>query len=97
MGDNKTGAAQPFPELRGEIVVVDTDSAFTYLGRLVDLSAGFLKLDEVDVHETAKDGLSKERYVNEAREIGVRPNRKLTWVSLARVVSISRLQDVIAY
>lgn len=81
-------------ELLGQIVVVDTDSHFIYLGRLESADLEFLKLAEVDVHEMTKSSLSKERYVHEARGIGVRKNRQFTWINMARVVSISRLSDI---
>ena len=97
--ERSAGAANagPYDELLGEVVVVDTDSSFTYLGRLLEADATFLKLEEVDVHEATRDGRSKERYVSETRGIGVRANRRLTWVCLSRVVSISRLADVISF
>lgn len=81
-------------ELLGETIVVDTDAHFIYLGRLESADADFIKLAEVDVHELTKSGLSKERYVHEARSIGVRKNRALTWINMTRVISLSRLQDV---
>jgi len=89
--------AGPYRELLGQVVVVDTDSLFTYLGCLEAADKDFLKLSEVDVHETQESGLPKERYVHEARGLGVRPNRRTTWVRVARVTSISRLADVISF
>jgi small nuclear ribonucleoprotein (snRNP)-like protein len=86
-----------FHALVGRIVVVDTDSSFVYLGRLESTDAQFLILSEVDVHEVQDAGLSKERYVHESHGLGVRANRKRTWVRLARVVSISPLEDVISF
>ena len=84
-------------ELLGTIVVVDTDAPFIYLGRLEGADSEFLRLGQVDAHEIGKASLSKERYVHEARNIGVRSNRKCTWVNLARVLSISRLEDVLTF
>ena len=84
-------------ELLGQTVVVDTDSHFIYLGRLESLDAQFMKLSQVDVHEIGASSLSKERYVHEASEIGLRANRKMTWVRMERVMSVSRLEDVIEF
>ncbi len=84
-------------ELLGTLVIVDTDAAFIYLGRLEGADPEFLRLEEVDAHEISKASLSKERYVHEARNIGVRSNRKCTWVNMARVISISRLEDVVVF
>lgn len=81
-------------ELLGELVVVDTDAHYLYMGRLEAADRDFLKLAQADVHEITKAGLSKERYAHEAKAIGVRPNRKYTWVNRARVISVSRLEDI---
>jgi small nuclear ribonucleoprotein (snRNP)-like protein len=86
-----------FQALIGHTVVVDTDSSFVFLGRLESADAQFLILSDVDVHETTEASPSKERYVHESHGIGVRANRKRTWVRLARVVSISPLEDVISF
>ena len=86
-----------FQALVGRTVVVDTDSSFVFLGRLESADAQFLVLSDVDAHETTEASLSKERYVHESHGIGVRANRKRTWVRLARVVSISLLEDVISF
>ncbi|MCZ7646954.1 MAG: hypothetical protein M5U26_17145 [Planctomycetota bacterium] len=80
--------------LLGETVVVDIDAHMLYLGKLEYADDAFLALSEVDVHEDKAEALSKEAYVHEARNIGVRANRHLTWVRMARVVSISRLADI---
>lgn len=87
----------PYKELLGQIIIVDTDSHYLYLGRLEHADREYLKLAEVDVHEITQSSLSKERYAHEARDIGVRSNRKYTWVRLDRVLSISRLDDVIEF
>jgi len=80
--------------LLNQNIVVDTDSHFVYLGNLVRADPEFLCLGHVDAHEVTSSTLSKEKYVHEARNIGVRPSRDYTFVPMARVVSISRLDDV---
>ena len=81
-------------ELIGQQVVIDTDSNFVYLGILEAVHSHFIRLSEVDAHEATEVGVSKERYIHEAKGMGIRANRKFTWVNLARVVSISRVEDV---
>ena len=81
-------------DLIGQVVVVDTDAHYVYLGLLASADRHFIRVDNVDVHELTKSSLSKERYVHEAHSIGVRPNRKSTWIRMDRVVSISRLDDI---
>lgn len=80
--------------LLGTTVVVDTDASFIYLGVLERADAEFLVLNNVDVHDMGKGGLSKESYIHESTKIGVRPNRNRAWVRMDRVLSISPLDEV---
>jgi small nuclear ribonucleoprotein (snRNP)-like protein len=80
--------------LLGELVVVDTDSTFIFLGKLEGADSQFLQISQVDVHDMGKTNLSKERYIHEARKIGVRHNRAHTYIRMDRVICISKLEDV---
>ena len=80
--------------LLGEIIVVDTDSSYVFLGKLEAADSQFLQISQVDVHDMGKGNHSKERYINEARNIGVRHNRAHTYVRMERVICISKLEDV---
>ena len=81
----------------GKVIVVDTDSRLVYLGTLNEITPEFIKLTEVDVHDGAATTTSKERYVMDAKNFGVRPNRKAASVRITTVVSVSLLEDVISY
>ena len=89
--------SESFGDLVGQVVVVDTDGPVVYLGRLVESGEGFLLLEDVDVHNVGDSTTSRERYIIEAKKLGVRANRKRARVSLERVVGVSRLEDVIEY
>jgi hypothetical protein len=86
-----------FDELVGQTVVVDIDGPVIYLGRMVSAGPDFLTLEEVDVHNLGDSATGREKYIIEARKLGVRPNRRRAEVRLARVVGISRLEDVIEF
>ncbi len=86
-----------FEALVGQTVVVDTDGPVLYLGRLAALSDDFLTLEDADVHNLGDSATSRERYVIDAKRLGVRPNRKRVEVRLVRVVGLSRLEDVIEF
>lgn len=86
-----------FTDFIGQMVVVDVDGPVVYLGRLVSVGAEFLTLEDADVHNLGDSATSRERYVIEARRLGVRPNRKKAEVRIARVVGLSRLEDVIEF
>jgi hypothetical protein len=95
-----TDSRQTPPEINaliGRQVVVDTDSAYVYVGTLLSIGGDYLGLADVDVHDTADSKSTKEQYAHEARKLGNRSNRKMVHVRLARVLSISKLEDVITF
>ena len=81
----------------GQVVVVDTNSRFVYLGTLAEVKEHFLVLKDVDAHDRNDGQATKEQYVMEAKEFGVRANRKEISVRKEMIVSLSRLDDVIEY
>lgn len=83
--------------LLNQQVVVDTDSSFVYIGRLESIGADYLELSNVDVHDTGDSKSTKEHYAHETKKLGLRSNRKMTWLRLARVLSISKLDDIIQF
>jgi hypothetical protein len=83
------------PELQGAQVVIDTDAPYSFIGRLEDADARFLRLALADVHALKTSARSVEAYAVEAKKIGIRPNRRTVWIRWERVVSVSRLEDVI--
>jgi len=90
----------PDPELSeftGKEVVVDTSTAYIYLGSLKAVGRDFLTLENVDVHDANEGGSTKELYILEARKFGIRVNRKTVQVRQSLVVSVSLLADVVPY
>lgn len=83
--------------LVGQTVVVDTDSSYVYLGTLAEVQDHFVVLKDADVHDRRESPSTKEQYIMEAKRFGVKANRKDVKVRKAMVVSVSRLDDVLAY
>jgi len=83
--------------LIGIQVVVDTDSSYVYIGILESVGRDYLALSSVDVHDTGDSKSTKEHYAHEAKKLGNRSNRSLTYVRLARVLSISKLDDIVVF
>ena len=81
----------------GEAVIVDTDSALIYLGKLKAVEEDFVLLTEVDVHDRHEGPSTKEQYVMEAKRFGIHVNRKEVSIRKSLVVSVSKLDDVILY
>jgi hypothetical protein len=94
MSYNPPGDLEP---LIGQQVVVDTDSSYVYIGELESVGADYLVLSKVDVHDTGDSKSTKEHYTHEAKKLGNRSNRSLTYVRLARVLSISKLDDIVVF
>ena len=78
----------------GQQVVVDTDSQLIIIGTLVGSDRHYLTLEDVDIHDTCDSSSTKDNYIMEAHKFGLRSNRGGAKVRLARVVSISLVQDV---
>ena len=81
----------------GQVVVVDTNSSYVYLGTLAGVADHFVMLNDVDAHDRSEGSSTKEKYVMEAKRFGVKANRKEVSVRKAVIVSLSRLEDVITY
>jgi small nuclear ribonucleoprotein (snRNP)-like protein len=83
--------------LIGQIVVVDTDSMFVYLGTLDRVEDTFVVLKDVDAHDRRESPSTKEQYIMDTRKFGVKANRREVNVRKAMVVSISKLDDILGF
>jgi len=88
---------QELEQLIGSDIVIDTDSRFIYIGRLDKVHGHFLEMLEVDVHDCHDSPTTREIYIVDARRSGVRPNRHRAFVTKDRIMSISKLEDVMSY
>jgi hypothetical protein len=82
---------------RAQYVVVDTDSDYLYIGKLVGVSGLFITLGDADVHSRRESSSMNEEYVLESKKYGIRSNRREVQVRFQRVVSFSLLEHVIDY
>lgn len=85
-----------FVSLIGKKVIIDTDAHYIVIGTLLEAGA-MLTLEDVDVHNITETNTPRELYVIDAAKLGVRANRKRTYLSASRVICISLLEDVIDY
>lgn len=87
-----------FSDLLGEVVIVDTDEPVLYIGRLQEANPVLLTLADADVHECdSTSSRTREVYAMEAARNGVHPSRSRVRVLMSRVLSVSRLDEVILY
>ena len=78
----------------GQVVVLDTQGPLIYIGTLERATMGTLLLVDADVHDTNDSRTSKDLYLVETRDLGVRVNRKTTLIMRHQVSSVSLLRDV---
>lgn len=91
------GVSARLRELTGEEVVLDTNSPYLYVGRLAEVDDWFIRLEDADVHDSDETRTTKEVYLIEARKYGIKRNRQNVLVRADKVISVSRLSDVIEY
>ena len=82
-------------ELINEIVVLDVESPYVYIGRLIAVSDKTVTLEDADVHDLRDSETTRERYILDSRIHGVGANRQRVMVRLEQVVSLSALRDVV--
>ncbi len=86
---------EPLLSLVGREVVIDLRSRYVVAGRLQSVGRDHLELVEVDVHDLEDTTTTREVYVVQVRELGIRPNRARVLLSVAEVVAVSALDDVL--
>ena len=81
-------------EFIGQRVVIDLRSSFVCLGTLLRLDEHFLELKNADLHDLRDTDTTRERYVLESRDTGIKRNRKRLLLVRAEVIAVARLEDV---
>ena len=89
--------SEDWKPLIGQVVVVDTDSMFVYLGTLDRVEDHFVVMKNVDAHDRRESPSTKDQYILETKKFGVNPNRKEVKVRKQLVVSVSKLSDVVDF
>lgn len=75
-------------------VVVDSTSSWIYIGVLKKVTPNCIVLSNVDAHDNIDTVTSKELYVLESKNTGIKSNRQRVYVNLDHVISFSLLDDV---
>ena len=86
--------SHPLSEFIGQIVVLDTQGPLIYLGTLTHVLPHHILLTDADVHDSNDSRATKDLYLIEARDLGVRMNRKRVMVAAAQIASASLLSDI---
>ena len=75
-------------------IVLDTRSSWIYIGRLDQVTATCAVLTDVDVHDSHDTQTSKDRYLFESRDTGIKINRDRVYVNMDYIVSFSLFEDI---
>ena len=77
----------------GQKVVVDLRSEYVCLGTLTRADDHFLELKNADLHDLRDTDTTRELYVIDSRDTGIKRNRRRLLVR-TDIVAIARLDDV---
>lgn len=86
---------EPWTNLIGEVIVLDTAGPIVYIGRLTEVTESTFVVEQADVHDCRDGHLSKDAYLVEARDGGVTVNRRRIIILRAAIISVSLLRDVV--
>jgi len=90
-----TAGEDPVQGLVGKVVVMDTQGPLIYIGTLERVTEAFFVLVEADVHDSNDSRASKDLYVVETRDLGVRVNRNRVLIMRPQIASVSLIRDVV--
>ena len=80
--------------LIGQVVVCDLDESYLVIGTLRAADAHHLAFSAADLHDHRESNCTKDVYLLETRQLGVRSNRLQVAIPRARVLAVSRLEDI---
>lgn len=86
----------PLKSMLNEVVVLDTATSIIYIGKLVEITDHTFVLESVDMHDCRDGHANKEVYLAEAVENGITVNRQHIVVIRSTIISLSRLNDIVA-
>jgi hypothetical protein len=81
----------------GKNVILDTSSTFLYIGRLDSIGHHVATLHDVDVHSLADSTTTRDLYILQTQQHGVRRNRRQASVFVREIVSVSLLEDAVVF
>ena len=76
-------------------VVLDLASPYVVIGTLAHADQQYLELTEADLHDLRDSRTTRDQYVAEARQSGIKVNRKRLMIPRNQVVGMALLSDVV--
>jgi hypothetical protein len=82
-------------ELLDQKVVIDLVGPYVCMGTLVRIGDHFVEVKNADLHDLRDTDSTREFYVLQSVQTGVKRNRRQVLVARAEIVAVSRLDDVV--
>jgi hypothetical protein len=77
-----------------QIVVLDTQGPLLYIGTLDHVSSSVVALSEADVHHAHDSRSTKDFYLVQTRDLGVKVNRSRVYITRSEIAGFSLLSEV---
>lgn len=81
-------------KLIGEVVVLDTDTRWLYVGTLKKIGKTFITLEDVDAHDLTETGSTRDLHLATIRNNSLIVNREKVLVNREKLIGLSLLEDV---
>lgn len=98
----RTPIVSELSSLVDSVIVLDAASRYVFLGTLASLrpvdavAPKYAVLVDADAHDLRDTHTTRDSYILDAKQHGVSVNRREVWVRLDEIVSIARLDDIVA-
>jgi hypothetical protein len=84
-----------YETLISELVVVNTDSRFSYIGMVEEVTERGVRLSQVTVYDADESRVQLEEYLIESVAVAPTVTRAVIWVAHNRVVAVSKMKDIV--
>lgn len=80
--------------LLGRIVVLDLADPFVVIGLLEEMDAAYYRLRDADLHDLRESGSTRDYYLYEIRQSGMKSNRSKLLIRRDAVVGLCAFDDL---
>lgn len=80
--------------LNDQMIVLDTDSRMSYIGRMTAFDDHYIVLEELTVFDEKIIRVTLEEFLHEGRKNGFPVSRGRTLISRPRIISISPINEL---
>ncbi len=84
-----------FDGLINDVIVVDTITNYTYIGRLEQVSTTSIELVEALIFDAGRMRIAVEEFLIECAAYGFSPSRRSVWICSDKIISATKLSAII--